>query len=195
MKNLFEKWKSEIKYDRFGELISAGLSRNTFDYIIDTIVTTIEHLNLEVFLTSNVEKKTQRLQMGRDAEEYLASLCANYINDFLINVGFNYMSNERLEELNKIAETYNINIKALTDSKPDPKNSELKDFFNTEKTSGVSAAADFTYMINSYNQFILKLKLAILSNCGFVNYDVQANNQLSSLLDKMDALHFNLELS
>jgi hypothetical protein len=53
--------------------------------------------------------------------------------------------------------------------------------------------ADFTYMINSYNRFLLKLKLAILSNCGFVNYDVEANDQLSKLLEQMDVLNFNIE--
>ena len=190
---IFEKWKSNIQFEHFTELISAGLSRNTFDHLIDTLVTTIEHLNLQEFLTTHVEKKTQRLQMGRDSEEYLASLCTNYINDFLVNVGFNYMSQDRLEELKFIAGQYNINIHLLTDIQPLPDKLEMKEFFNAERPAEASAVADFTYMIESYNKFLLKMKLAILSNCGFVNYDVQANNHLSKLLEKMDALNFNLE--
>ena len=164
-----------------------------FDFLIESIVTTIEHLNLQDFLVSNVEKKTQRLHMGRDAEEYLASLCTNYINDFVINVGFNYMSSERLEELKQIASIYNMNLESVTEEAAIPDKSSLKDFFNADKTTESSSTADFTYMIGSYNRFLLKLKLAILSNCGFVNYDVEANDQLSKLIEHMDVLNFNLE--
>lgn len=190
---LFEKWKNNIQYEHFRELITAGLTRNTFDFLIETIITTIEHLNLQEFLVSNVEKKTQRLHMGRDAEEYLASLCTNYINDFVINVGFNYMSNDRLEELKQIASLYNINLQLVTEESVLPDKLRLKDFFNADKTTESSGMADFTYMISSYNRFLLKLKLAILSNCGFVNYDVEANDQLSKLLEQMDILNFNIE--
>ncbi len=190
---LFEKWKNSIQYEQFRELISAGLTRNTFDFLLETIITTIEHLNLQEFLVTNVEKKTQRLHMGRDAEEYLASLCANYINDFVINVGFNYMSSDRLDELKQIAAMYNISLQLVTEEANLPDKSALKDFFNADKTTESSGMADFTYMINSYNRFLLKLKLAILSNCGFVNYDVEANDQLSKLLEQMDVLNFNIE--
>jgi hypothetical protein len=190
---LFEKWKNNIQYEQFRELISAGLTRYMFDFLVETIVTTIEHLNLQEFLVVNVEKKTQRLDMGREAEEYLASLCANYINDFVINVGFNYMSAERLEELKQIASIYNIDLQTVVEEVAIPDKSRLKDFFNADKTSDSSGSADYTYMIGSYNKFLLKLKLAILSNCGFVNYDVEANDQLSKLLEQMDILNFNLE--
>jgi hypothetical protein len=190
---LFEKWKNSIQYEQFRELISAGLTRNSFDFLLETIITTIEHLNLQEFLVNNVEKKTQRLHMGRDAEEYLASLCANYINDFVINVGFNYMSSDRLDELKQIASMYNISLQLVTEEANLPDKAELKDFFNADKTTESSGMADFTYMIKSYNRFLLKLKLAILSNCGFVNYDVEANDQLSKLLEQMDVLNFNIE--
>jgi hypothetical protein len=190
---LFEKWKNSIQFEKFGELVNAGLTRYMFDFLIESIVTTIEHLNLQDFLVSNVEKKTQRLHMGRDAEEYLASLCTNYINDFVINVGFNYMSSERLEELKQIASIYNINLESVTEEAAIPDKSSLKNFFNADKTTESSSTADFTYMIGSYNRFLLKLKLAILSNCGFVNYDVEANDQLSKLIEHMDVLNFNLE--
>jgi len=190
---LFEKWRAGIQYDRFLELVNAGLTRNTFDYLIDSLFTTIDHLNLQDFLITHVEKKTQRLQMSRDAEEFLASICANYINDFVVNFGFNYMSAERLDELKQIASSYNINLQSITEIRDLPNKSELMEFFNAEKPAEASVMADFTYMIGSYNQFLLKIKLAILSNCGFVNYDVQANNQLSKLLEKMDLLNFNIE--
>ena len=33
-----------------------------------------------------------------------------------------------------------------------------------------------TPIIESYNAFVVKMKLALLSNCGFANYDINANN-------------------
>ena len=103
------------------------------------------------------------------------------------------MSAERLEELKQIASIYNIDLQTVVEEVAIPDKSRLKDFFNADKTSDSSGSADYTYMIGSYNKFLLKLKLAILSNCGFVNYDVEANDQLSKLLEQMDILNFNLE--
>jgi len=48
-------------------------------------------------------------------------------------------------------------------------------------------------MIENYNKYITKLKLSLLSNCGFVTYDVQANNALSGILNNVNALRFEIK--
>ena len=52
---------------------------------------------------------------------------------------------------------------------------------------------DYTPMISRYNKFLLKLKLALLGNCGFVNYDVIENNKLSLIIKRVNELNFTIE--
>jgi hypothetical protein len=106
-----------------------------------------------------------------------------------------YFTNVVLDWSNKLDISKDIDQLPIVDRKKRVLLSykEDKDFFNADKTTESSGMADFTYMINSYNRFLLKLTLAIHSNCGFVNYDVEANDQLSKLLEQMDVLNFNIE--
>ena len=46
---------------------------------------------------------------------------------------------------------------------------------------------------DGYNKFLLKLKLALLGNCGFVNYDVIENNKLSLIIKRVNELNFTIE--
>ena len=47
-------------------------------------------------------------------------------------------------------------------------------------------------MIDNYGDFVTKIKLALLANCGFVNYDLEENAKLGKLLKDIDALNFKL---
>jgi hypothetical protein len=189
---LFELWRAKMKYEKFDELNTAGLSRKAFTELIEILETTIDHLGLVDFLTVLVEKKTSRLQVGRDAEEYLAAVCANYLNDFVVNMGFNYMSDNRLEELQQLSVTYNLNITSLFDKKEAPSKKDLIPVFQTAAPAGGMTETEFAPMIESYNRFVLKIKLALLSNCGFVHYDVIANEQLSKQLNRVSGMQFNI---
>jgi hypothetical protein len=51
---------------------------------------------------------------------------------------------------------------------------------------------DMRPMIDNYGNFVTKIKLALLANCGFVNYDLEANAKLGNLLKEIDSLNFNL---
>ena len=121
-------------------------------------------------------------------EEFLASICTNYINDFVVNVGFNFMSDNKIEEFKKIANDFKINFNELTQDTSATNKEELAFIFE-DKSSDI----DYAPMIARYNKFILKLKLALLGNCGFVNYDVVENNRLSNIINKVNELDFAIE--
>jgi hypothetical protein len=148
----------------------------------------MEHLNLNEFLVDVVENKTNKILYNRDVEEFLAAFCTNYINDFVVNVGFNFMSDNKIEEFKKIANDFKINFNELTHDETVVKKEELTFIFE-EKSQDINYAP----MIARYNKFILKLKLALLGNCGFVNYDVVENNKLSIMINKVNELDFTIE--
>ena len=89
----------------------------------------MDHLNLNEYLVDVVENKTNKIVYDRDVEEFLASFCTNYINDFVVNVGFNFMSDNKIEEFKKIANDFKINFNELTHDETLIKKEELTFIF------------------------------------------------------------------
>lgn len=187
-------WQAKLNLENFDKLITNGLSKNTFNEIINLVQTSFENLNIKDTLIKLVEKKTSRIQISRNDEEFLTGACTSYLNEFIINFGFNFMSSERIKELNLVCGDLNIDFSDLITSKSTPNTSQLISIFNNlEVNSNINNDFVFDPMIKNYNTYILKLKLSLLSNCGFVNYDVKANNELSDILNKLNELHFNMK--
>lgn len=124
-----------------------------------------------------------------DTEEYLASISTAYINDFVSNFGYNFMQHERISELEEICTSYRIDLTALNER---PVNSRaegsLIQIYDANHNDSVENP-----LISNFNAYIVKIKLALLSNCGLVNYDVNANNELISLIGQLENVNFSVE--
>ena len=48
-------------------------------------------------------------------------------------------------------------------------------------------------MIANYNKWLSKIKIALISNCGFVNYNVVENHELKELIAELEKLNFSIE--
>ena len=191
---LIRQWQSKLNIDNFENLITYGLSKNAFNEIINVVNASFENLNIKDVLVNLVEKKTSRIQISRNDEEFLAGVCTNFLNEFVTSFGINFMGNERIDELRLVCDELNFDFYEIISTKPLPNKNELIPFFDNQEISA-SAGNDLVLnpMIENYNKYITKLKLSLLSNCGFVTYDVQANNALSGILNNVNALRFEIK--
>ena len=191
---LFKLIQAKLSLSNFEIFISKGLSKNSLSSMIETLNSSIENLRIKHFLANIVEKKTHRIQISRNDEEYLTGVCTNYINDFISNFGFNKMTEERIAELRLVSNELNLNLDALIHNKPQPVKNELIPLFDyQEHTGNNSALLEFNPMIENYNKYISMFKVALISNCGFINYDVNANNELVNILKRVDVLNINIQ--
>lgn len=191
---LFDLWQSQLVYESFQDLIAAGMSKSAFNDLSHIIIATMENLQLRNILLKLVEEKYHGFEISRESEEYLAALCANYINDFISNVGFNFMQNDMIAELAAVTPVLAKEILKLNSDNSISSKSELEKLFLENDMDNASAIAmTLNPMITSYNNFLLKLKMAVLCNCGFVNYDVRANARLKELIGSVEELSFNME--
>jgi hypothetical protein len=103
------------------------------------------------------------------------------------------MSTERVEELQIVAQQYNIPHTILVEQvRSSVEEKEMIDLFDTESDRSAKLLAEMAPMLENYNQYIARIRLALISNCGFVNYDVQANDELSRKIDLLRKLEFSL---
>ncbi|PLW95251.1 MAG: ABC transporter ATP-binding protein [Marinilabiliales bacterium] len=190
---LFDLWSENIKIENFELLISKGLTKNTVIEIKELILSTMKHLKLHALLSKYVEAKTHGIEIDRDSEEYMAAVCTNYFNDFVVNIGLNFMQSKMIEDVKSYSEALGKEIDKLILPQPEPAEEDLIRLFdfhgaNENGTMGMT----FNPMIESYNNFITKIKIALLSNCGFVDYDIMANSQLKGIMDTISGAKISL---
>jgi hypothetical protein len=83
----------------------------------------------------------------------------------------------------KISEEYGF--KAQGAIKPDKTlvtDEVLMEVFDGLSNSGANFLEDMRPMIDNYGNYVTKIKLALLANCGFVNYNIEDNAKLGDLI-------------
>lgn len=184
IQKLIEHWKllfDEARYEKYFEL---GLSRNMLSLYLDTLLETFENLEIKDLLVKLVEQKTKRLQLGREAEEYLASVTTHIINDFVTNFGFSNYEASNLKEIQQICADMKIDTEPLNEVMKEDMETSIESLFQ----SNSSTVTEFNPVIQNYNKYLLKIKMALVANCGTVNYDVLENEKLAHFIRKMETL-------
>ena len=183
---LIAKWKDNINIENFISFTEKGLKQSTFDSLSNNLFLTFDSLNLRDKLITIFEQKTKMLTLPEETEEQLASISSDFFNDFVANFGFNFMQTDRINELKEIAQEYQLDISSLFSEQKNIREDDLINIFDNNHISDAP-------LINSFNNYILKIKLALLSNCGFVNYNVNANNEINTLLSGLDQIEFKIQ--
>jgi hypothetical protein len=103
------------------------------------------------------------------------------------------VSSEKVSELELISEEYGFNVHgALKPDNTQVTDEVLVEIFDGLSSSGANFLEDMRPMIDNYGNYVTKVKLALLANCGFVNYNIEDNAKLGELITKVDSLNFNL---
>jgi hypothetical protein len=193
LNGLFELWLVRFDFKFFTEFEAQGLTRKAFEDLRESMLSTIESMGLKEQLLSIIQNKTRNVQFGRSTEEYLSAVSTSFINDFVTNFGFSLVSSEKVSELELISEEYGFNVHgALKPDNTQVTDEVLVEIFDGLSTSGANFLEDMRPMIDNYGNYVTKVKLALLANCGFVNYNIEDNAKLGELITKVDSLNFNL---
>ena len=186
---VLEIWKSNLNIENFKSFAVYGLDDSTVNLINENLIQTFEIFNVRTELIHLFEKKTRLMKVSNDTDEYLASIISSYINDFVSNFGFNFMSNDRLTQVLNLAKEFSIESDLLMLSQDTVSEQDIQNIFDEDDSSN---DLSLTYpVVNHYRSFITKIQLILLSNCGFRNYNIEENEQLKVVLSQIEKLSFN----
>jgi len=182
-------WKNRLEIANFKEYANQGLDLSVIQSINQNLLQTFEIFEVRRELIHLFEKKTRMLKVSNDTDEYLASIITSYINDFVSNYGFNFMKDERREQILALANEKRINTGTLMVTSRQINERNLCDLFEEEDSSN---QLNVTYpAINHYRSFVTKIQLILLSNCGFRTYNIEENKNLQLIIDKLEGLSFD----
>lgn len=182
-------WCNRMKFENFQSFFEGGLSRSVFDSFTESLMETFEMFRMKEKLVEIFQGKIQTITSKRNVEDYLATVTAAMLNEFVANFGFSFIPKEQMEEIKVLSETFPVNTSILFRETRNISESELQNLFDLEGKGHGNLASHLTEGFQAYMQ---KIKVALLNNCGYVNYDVKANDELIQLIQEIENLEFQI---
>ena len=174
---LLDNWATKINNpSNLDYFITNGLSRSSINILCDHFSKIIKNRGFENKLELILNDIVSEIFINKDVEEFIAETFSLLINEIVINFDINYFTAEELVEINnlKITENFKFYKKTIP---TDPKT--IQDLFENHSNESSKANSIF---LDKYNKWIEYFRISLLVNCGFVNYNEQANNQLKALI-------------
>ncbi len=186
---VIEIWKTKLQNGELKTYSELGIDNSAMRSIIDNLFKTFDIFEVRNKLILIFERKTRLMRVSDDTDEYLASIISSYINDFVSNFGFNFMSDERKLQVIELAKQYKIDTKLLLFDAKDLTEADIQRYFEEDDSSN---SLTITYpSVEHYMSFITKIQLILLSNCGFRTYNIAENERLSTILKSLENINFN----
>jgi len=179
-------WETKISNaSNFDYFISNGLSKNSLSFLADHWIKIINNRNVKIKLERILNDVVSETATNRGIEEFLAETFSLIINEIVMNFDLNYFTTEELVEIENLKNNNNFNYynsEMLVNAKT------VQHLFenNIDEKTTVNGV-----VLEKYNKWIEFLRISLLVNCGFVNYDENANNQLKELVNNFNDLKLN----
>ena len=186
---ILKYWTERFKKVKFS--IDNGNNSAELDFLVKGLVSAAEFVNLYGVINDKMSPIVNGLTVGAfDANEKVqmrvADIIATIINDFVMDFGFSYMSDEQKNSARRINEREHLNcFKCIAQPRDE-------DYFNNdEKTArlfGDSIEDEGRvpeYFNNLYFSWQEYMYIAFVANINVPDYDRAANEKLKILLDKL----------
>lgn len=114
---------------------------------------------------------------SRGVEEFLSELFSLIINNITINFDLDFLSKEEIANINSLP---NNNQFTNFNKKSNVPDNDISNLFKDDILINSEAI-----ILEKYNKWIEFLRISLLVNSGFVNYDEQANSQLKIYIQNL----------
>lgn len=190
VEGIINRINSTLETENLALFLQSGLRESTIHDISELIKDTMQSLDFKEVLIELVREKVNGIKINRDEEEYLAASLTYSVNEFIANMGASFLDPDAITSLKESYPNILPFGIAQIDIDELPSNQTLEEVFSGNTQSGeVKVSRD--PLLKSFNTFIMNTKIALLANCGFVNYDIEQNSNLKRLIDRIESLKLN----
>jgi hypothetical protein len=179
-------WAMKIStISNFEYFISNGISQNSLSFLSEHWMKIIENRKLKLKLERILNDVVSETNTNRGVEEFLAETFSLIINEIVINFDLNYFTTEELVETENLKNMNHFNY-YNSEQVINPRAVQHLFEDNTDEKTTVNGV-----VLEKYNKWIEFFRISLLVNCGFVNYDENANNQLKNIVNSFNDFKLN----
>ena len=183
---VFDKWCSSIKSVDFLNEFSNDDSFDTtiMSNLVDELITTANSFDIRDRMADSIAEYVNVIAIHTANENLLADMLASMINNFVLDFGFSWLSDEERAKARKTCEKYNIpafnyiakELPATFDE------AALTAMFNEMSSSPKALLPSFE---DNYNKWLEYMFVSFVAHLDVPDVDPEANNLIRMLLESI----------
>lgn len=171
---VIDNWLEKINdFDQYQDLVAYGLSRNNLNFVLDYFKEILEKRKVADKLVRLLNTVISEIDVNHGYEVFLAESFALIINELVFNFDINYFTTEERDEARNITAS---NVNRYYERHLDTSSVAISSLFDNDRID-IRAIA-----LQKYNKWIEFLRISLLVNAGYINYDEEANRELQHLV-------------
>lgn len=184
--DLMELWENNIQSVRFmnayaGQDLVDEISMNN---LVDCLINAANCVNLRGLIESQIADYTDVLNAATINEALVSDLIAMTISDFIMNFGYNYLTDEQKDMTKRVSSEQHLPCYdwISRERKEHYSSDEMTDLFNDI----LSSTDHFTPSYDAnYNNWLEYMYIAFIAHINVPDYDRDANEELKAIIDDM----------
>lgn len=186
--SVFEKWCSSIKsVDFLNEFSNEdGFDTTIMSNLVDELITAANSFGIRDRMADSIAEYVNVVSIHTANENFLADMLASMINNFVLDFGFSWLSDEEKAKAEKTCEKYNIPaFNYISKELPATFDEEaLTAMFNEMSYSPKALLPSFE---DNYNKWLEYMFISFVAHLDIPDIDLEANNMIKMLLDSIKA--------
>ncbi len=180
---VIKQWLENISdMDNFEFLTNKSINRNNIEFVIKHFEKIFEKREVKRKLVKILDDVVSQINPGQTDEIFLAETFGLIINDIVYNFDINYLSDEETSEIKSVL---NNRSNSFFDIRPITGSNEISALFDNLNLDVPSIA------LEKYKRWIEFLRISLIVNSGFVDYDTNENEKLITLVDNYQKISLN----
>jgi len=183
---VYDHWSEKIRSVEFLNEFTGekGFDTAVMSVLTDNIVTTADNLKLRDIMAEDIAEFVNVIDIHKANESLLADMLASKINDFVLDFGYSYLSDETRGKAQKVCENRKLPaFKYILKETPEAYDEEeLTDLFNQMSENPVAILPSFEESYNKWREFMV---ISFIANIDVPDFDHEANALLANILEKL----------
>lgn len=183
---LFEKWCSRIKSDDFLNKMTSesGFDTGIMGEFVDAVISTAKAIHIPDRLAETIAEYVNVVNIHTANEYLLADILADVINDYLLDFGYSWLSEEEKGKAEKLCNQYKLTTLAYIkkENKGLCNEDELTELFDELSYTPKALLPSFE---DNYNRWLEYMFISFVAHLEVPDFDKEANDRLKQLLDEI----------
>lgn len=192
LSGIIDLWKNQVSEEATEEFYAMGFTADALKIIREAYERAFEFNDFNAFLKQIIKEKYQGISLDTETEKYLAAVLTQYFNEFIGQFGVNELQLDVFQNVRTLQPQLSLFVEGYLQEKNMPEEDLLVGLFDKLGDDSLSAK-DTNALVEGYNGYLNKFKIAMLSNCGFVHYDIEQNNELYQLIQTTRDYAFEID--
>jgi hypothetical protein len=194
--------------ERFFELIELGFEASLIEKLLQNVKNNFTKNNMNRVIANQIKDYVDLGKRLDEAEDLVAHMIATVINNFVNAMGWKSHSENELNLLLRVNQTYKLDLKipeeestfiSISKLESPSNHMHVEELINitdrlNETLSNSKIDQDIVNnipMIKYYNNWIELMKISFIETCDIPNYDIYSNKKLGECLKEFEQIKLN----